>query len=294
MARRKTLQQSSQPPHPIERFEAPTAISTGSPLKLLLGRELVELIADSLEPHRPGFNRAAFVQQAAKGLDKLELKQRGEHIAQAMAAQLDADFEVAAEALISSLGPELSSTAGNGLRVFFYWPHSHYISQFGSEHFASGMRANYELTKRFTAEFSLRPFVIQHETKCLKLLEKWTRDPNPHVRRLVSEGTRPRLPWGMRLPNVQANPTLTLPLLERLKDDPELYVRRSVANHLADILKDQPDAAYETCERWLEEVSAVRIEPQLRKARHWILRHAVRLPAQQGSKRALQLRLAAK
>ena len=82
------------------------------------------------------------------------------------------------------------------------------------------MRANYELTKRFSAEFSIRPFLTKYPDESLKLLKSWTEDPNAHVRRLVSEGTRPRLPWAGRLREFQQNPQRMLPLLELLKDDP--------------------------------------------------------------------------
>lgn len=150
------------------------------------------------------------------------------------------------------------------------------------------MAANYEITKRFTAEFCVRPFLIEHRGECLKLLKRWATDANPHVRRLVSEGTRPRLPWAMRLPEFQSDPSHTLPLLEMLKDDPELYVRRSVANHLADIAKDHPDVAFDVCESWLRELRKSADERRSAN-RRWVVRHAVRLPAKKGVARALEL-----
>jgi len=100
------------------------------------------------------------------------------------------------------------------------------------------MKAQYELTQRFSAEFSIRPFIIHHENRTMDVLYGWMEDGNPHVRRLCSEGTRPRLPWAMKIPSFVSDPGPTLPILEKLKDDPDLYVRRSVANHLGDIGKD--------------------------------------------------------
>ena len=97
----------------------------------------------------------------------------------------------------------------------------------------------------------------------------------------------------MRLREFQANPRFTLPLLERLKDDPELYVRRSVANHLADIVKDHPDVAFEVCRRWLREVSSAKVQRETANARLWMIRHAVRLPAKKGDQRATTLQTAA-
>lgn len=280
--------------HPAERFQAPGTILTGVPLKELMGRDLIRLIGESFAAVVPSFRRRPFESEAIQGLDGLELSGRATHIARALASRLPSDFDSAAPLLMASLGPELTATEGNGLAPFFYYPHAAFIAEFGVDHFESGMRANYELTKRFTAEFSLRPFLVRHRDRCLALLKRWARDPNPHVRRLVSEGTRPRLPWAMRLREFQDDPRFTLPLLDQLKDDPELYVRRSVANHLADVLKDHPDIAYETCERWLDEVAAERVDPETADHRRWMIRHAVRLPAKKGDPRANALRQVAR
>lgn len=210
-------------------------------------------------------------------------------ISHAMAEQMPDSFDDVAPLLVKSFGPPLEQTDGNGLAPFFYFPHTHLIAAYGASSFESGMTANYEITKRFTAEFSIRPFLIQHRSKCLKVLKRWARDDNAHVRRLVSEGTRPRLPWAMRLPEFQADPNLSLPLLELLKDDAELYVRRSVANHQGDIAKDHLQAALDVCEAWLEEVRRSDDEA-VADHRRWIVRHAIRHPAKKGNARAIQIR----
>ena len=136
-------------------------------------------------------------------------------------------------------------------------------------------------TRRFSAEFSIRFFLLQETERTLARLMEWTRDSDPHVRRLCSEGSRPRLPWAQRLPAFVRDPRPTLPILEALKDDPDLYVRRSVANHLGDIAKDHPQLVFEICERWAGGAS-----PE----RKWLIRHAVRHPAKKGVKAALRLR----
>jgi 3-methyladenine DNA glycosylase AlkC len=208
-----------------------------------------------------------------------------------MARQLPPDFDECGPLLVKAMGPRLVATEGNGLAPFFYLPHSCLIAREGVARFESGMAANYELTQRFSAEFSLRPFLVRHRDRTLKRLKRWARDPNPHVRRLVSEGTRPRLPWAMRLPEFQAEPHHCRPLLEMLKDDDELYVRRSVANHVGDIAKDHADFAFAMCEQWLKESECL---PQPRaENRRWMIRHAVRLPAKKGDRRALRIRAAA-
>ena len=150
--------------------------------------------------------------------------------------------------------------------------------------FEISMKAQYELTRRFSAEFSMRPFLIRWPDRTLTRLLKWTRDPDPHVRRLCSEGARPRLPWAIRIPAFIVDPKPFLPILEAPKDDPDLYVRRSVANHIGDIAKDHPELAFEICRRWLAGAS---------RERKWLIRHALRYPVKKGVKAALQLRKSA-
>jgi 3-methyladenine DNA glycosylase AlkC len=279
--------------HPSQQFQAPDAILQGVPLKDLMGLNLIRLITQTFAEVVPKFDGRSFEQTAMDGLEALELSQRARQIGLALAEQLPQRFSEACPLLVASFGPELTRTEGNGLAPFFYLPHSHLIMERGLADFENGMRANYELTKRFSAEFSIRPFLTKYPDQSLMLLRSWTKDPNAHVRRLVSEGTRPRLPWAGRLREFQQNPQRMLPLLDLLKDDPELYVRRSVANHLADILKDHPDVIYETCEQWLKEIAKKSTPAEIVKSRKWMIRHAVRLPAKKDDARALELRVKA-
>ncbi len=266
--------------HPAERFIAPSTITRGSPLKDLLDARAVDLIAESLALAIPGFVRKDFIRQAGDGLNALELKPRAAHIATAMAAQFDADPRVAATQFIASLGPKLGATAGFGLKPFFYLPHASFIHGHLRD-WEAGIAANYALTTRFTAEFSIRPFLVREQDRTLARLAEWVADPDPHVRRLVSEGTRPRLPWAEHLSAFIADPAPVLPLLDLLVDDGDLYVRRSVANHLGDIAKDHPELAFSVCRRWLKQASP---------GRAWTVRHAVRHPAKHGVAAALALR----
>jgi len=147
------------------------------------------------------------------------------------------------------------------------------------------MNAQYELTKRFTCEYSIRPFIINDEARTMNVLYKWMNDPDPHVRRLASEGTRPRLPWAMKIDSFVNDPSPSISILEQLKNDSDLYVRRSVANHVGDIAKDNLDLALDLCENWLGDAST-----ELK----WVIRHAVRNPLKKGNERAIELRKAAK
>jgi 3-methyladenine DNA glycosylase AlkC len=163
--------------------------------------------------------------------------------------------------------------------AFLYLPHSMYIAAHGLPHLDDAMRAQHALTQRFTAEFSLRPYLLHHREATLKHLRAWAQDNNAHVRRAASEGTRPRLPWAPRLPAFQKDPTFALPLLDALKDDPSSYVRRSVANHLGDIAKDHPGVATDIARNWLRGASA---------DREALVRHGLRFLVKQGHAGALE------
>lgn len=278
--------------HPIDRFEAPRSITAGQPLKDLFDVKLVRLIGESLLAVHPQFDMAAFESAACDDLAPLTMMQRAAQFADAMAAQLPGDFAAASELLVASFGPRQTRTEGMGLRPFFYMPHSTFIAKYGVGEFEHGMAANLELTTCFTAEFSVRPFILAYQDQALELLMEWTRHDNPNVRRLCSEGSRPRLPWASRLPVLQKDPELTKPLLEALKADSSLYVRRSVANHLGDLCKDHPQWVFDLCARWIDEVADGPADAA--KERHWMVRHAVRHPAKKQVPQALELRLRAK
>ncbi len=219
-------------------------------LKHFFDRARVEAIAAQLGAAWPGFPRATFVREAVVGLTRLELLDRGRHIAAAMARALPADYPRALDVVLRSLGPPLVASEGNGMAPFHYLPHVIYIGAHGLGHVELSLAAQRELTRRFSCEWSIRAYLEAHPAATLAALTRWTNDPDHHVRRLVSEGTRPRLPWAPRLRRFQDDPSPVLALLERLKDDPSEYVRRSVANNLNDIAKDHPAVVIATCTRW--------------------------------------------
>ncbi|MDX9732466.1 MAG: DNA alkylation repair protein, partial [Bdellovibrionales bacterium] len=158
-----------------------------------------------------------------------------------------------------------------------------FIQVYGLNHLAPSLEALKEITILFTGEFAVRPFIKKYPQKTLAFLKACAKSDNAHVRRWASEGSRPRLPWGERLDLVIQNPTLTLEILELLKHDPELYVRKSVANHLNDISKDNPKVAIETLKRWSK---ASRGQDQNIA---WITRHALRTLIKKGDPAALAL-----
>lgn len=249
-------------------------------LKTFYDRRKVVQIADMIRSAYPTFDHTAFVKTATKGLAQLELVPRARHIMRALRQYLPDDFEKAARILKSALGERLPKTDGVGMAPFIYMPWVLYVAEYGLDHLETSLGLQYEITKRFTAEFSLRFFIERYPRETFARLHVWAHDPDVHVRRLVSEGTRSRLPWAPRLKLVQQDPTPVLELLELLKDDPELYVRRSIANNLNDIGKDHPEILFETCRRWLQDAT-----PE----REWLVKHALRSAVKRGEAGALKV-----
>ncbi|TXT36956.1 MAG: putative DNA alkylation repair enzyme [Comamonadaceae bacterium] len=248
------------------------------PLKNQYGADVPRAIAAMIAAVHPAFNSAGFVREVLDGYDRLELMPRGKKMTRALRAYLPDDYSRAVAILLDSLDQPHGRDPGLSLASFLYLPHTQFVAEYGLAHFELSMRAQHALTQRFTAEFSIRPFLLHHPEATLAQLMAWTADPSAHVRRLVSEGTRPRLPWAPRLRQFQADPTPVLALLERLKDDPELYVRRSVANNLNDIGKDHPEVLAHTAQAWLQDATA---------ERSWIVGHALRSAVKRGETAAL-------
>jgi 3-methyladenine DNA glycosylase AlkC len=251
-----------------------------APLKHILNEDAVRWLAEGLATADPKFDRRRFIAACIDGLERLDLKARAGHIAAAMHACLPADFPEAARIVAASLGPENPPMGQTGLQVLRYMPHDCFIARYGLDCPQAAFRLQEKLTKRFSCEFSIRFFIERHPEAAGAQLKKWARDGNAHLRRLVSEGTRPRLPWAPRLRAFQKDPTPVIALLEELKDDPARYVRRSVANNINDIGKDHPGLAVELCRRWL-----IGAPP----GRRWIVKHAMRDLVRKSHAGALEL-----
>jgi 3-methyladenine DNA glycosylase AlkC len=241
---------------------------------------VVRSIAADLRRAWPPFRARRFIAECLDGLAPLSLTDRAAHIAKAMRGHLPAEFPRVARILERSLGPTHPTTDSFGMAPFKYMPHALIVASDGLSHFDAAMTLQHAITQRFTAEFSIRAFLNAHPDATYARLVEWSTDPSPHVRRLVSEGTRPRLPWAPRLRHFQKDPTPVLALLERLKDDDTLYVRRSVANSLNDIAKDHPDLVVDVCRRWLTDASP---------DRRWVVTHALRSLVKAGHPGALDL-----
>jgi 3-methyladenine DNA glycosylase AlkC len=236
------------------------------PFKNLLNAELVRASAAALTRAWPAFDRKHFERVAGKGLDALEMKARAMQIADALEVVLPQNFDAACSVIEAALAPPIEidglssqrDVATHGLAGWIVWPLGEFVARRGLDQPERALRALHALTQRLTAEFAIRPLIVAHPALVFDMLLEWTRDPSPHVRRLASEGSRPRLPWGLQLKTLIADPSPCWPILAALHDDPSAYVRRSVANHLNDIAKDHPQLVVDWVQRHLPDASAER------------------------------------
>ncbi len=252
-----------------------------------VNNKAVEHLADKISINYPEFNRESFCESIIPNLNDLGLFERLDLITKKLKKFLPEDFTIAANILIKSLDREIVEdrsdldgvdlSSGNGFIVISL---TNYISDYGMNNFDLSMLALCEMTKRFSSEGSIRHFLIKFPNKTIEVLKKWAIDENVHVRRLVSEGTRPRLPWAIRLQSYVEDPTPILKFLELLKDDKELYVRRSVANNLNDIAKDNPEIVVNILKGWSHDKSAEMT---------WLIKHALRSLIKQGNPGALDI-----
>jgi len=251
-----------------------------------ISEKSVHALALRLKANWKPFNTRKFEQMVFAELPVLGLGERIQLVRRALKAVLPDDFRKAVPIMVDSLGPEipeggLENVDLAGPTGFIVMSQTAYVARYGLDHFDLSMSAFYEMTRRFSAEGSIRYFILQHERQTLKQLDEWTQDDNFHVRRLVSECTRPRLPWMIRLPKYVQNPAPVIKLIDKLKHDPSLYVRRSVANNLNDIAKDNPDIVTTTLQRWNKKQSSNEMQ--------WLTRHALRTLVKQGNPEALTL-----
>ena len=225
-----------------------------------------------------GFDEQGFRASINSKLSSLTFSERAALIRDCLWEYLPKDYPRALEIILNALPPELPDCEFTGYDGFIILPQNDFVAKYGLEHYDLSMQALYQMTKRFSAEGAIRAFILNNPKRTLTILSEWAEDDNCHVRRLVSEGTRPRLPWTMQLKPFIEDPRPVLALLEKLKTDPVLMVRRSVANNLNDIAKDNPDLVVKTLRRWK------RINDE---GTQWIIRHAARTLVKQGNKDVL-------
>jgi 3-methyladenine DNA glycosylase AlkC len=244
--------------------------------KHLFGRELLDRLSRALSHVYVDFDQKAFIGLIPQ-LETLEMKPRVQLIREELRRQLPQDYKKAL-AILTQV------TQSKNLDGFDLWPISDFIQTYGLDEPVLSLEALKELTSLFSSEFAVRPFLKHRPTETLQFLKKCALDSNEHIRRWASEGSRPRLPWGERLQEFVRDPSPTLPILELLKFDPEIYVRKSVSNHLNDIAKDHPEKVIQILEKW-KKAAGTEHETKLL----WIIRHSLRTLIKAGHPEALEL-----
>ena len=226
------------------------------------------------------FDKTSFVKDIAQGVDALELKARLDLFSDCLQKYLPDDYDRAIQIMLACLGEE--NLEETGMFTEFYWlmPFATFVEKHGLNDLELSLQAIAEITKRNTGEFAIRPYLERYPDEAFKQMLEWSTDENFHLRRLASEGSRPRLPWAKKLDAVIENPELSLPILENLKDDSVKFVQKSVANHINDMLKDNYGFAMELLNDWAKEAT---------KERKWIIKHALRKERKNANPEALRL-----
>lgn len=231
----------------------------------------------------PSFEGTNFHNEVVAGFPALELKARIEHIRKCLQKYLPQDYKTAVNILLTALPAPLNEDlTDNDFGDFIYAPYNDFVAHYGctQENLSFSLAALKEMTKRFSAEDAIRYFLNTFPKETLTELEKWTKDSNYHVRRLCSEGTRPKLPWSQKI-NIATEDAL--PLLHNLYADKTRYVTRSVANHLNDMAKTQPDMVLQTLKSWKKS------KKQNPAEMDFLLKHALRTLIKNGNQEALAL-----
>lgn len=244
--------------------------------KHAINKSVLTNMAASIKKVYPTFDEKLFV-SINRELEKLELKARVRLVREQLKTQLPKRYSEALEILLKSL-------QSNNLSGFDLWPYTEFIQTYGLDDFSLSLNALYKITELFTAEFAVRPFLKKYPTETLAYLKKCSTDANVHIRRWASEGSRSRLPWGERLDDFIKDHKPTIPILENLKFDSELYVRKSVSNHLNDMAKDHPELVIQILKKWQANSSK-----EHEKKIDWIIRRALRTLIKDGNPKALEL-----
>lgn len=219
----------------------------------------------------PAFQKNKFYKDVIFELEKYELMQRLRNTALLFHKYLTNDYRKNVEIL-----KEVVKNEPPHFRNLIF---PDYVQLFGIDDYEFSLDALTYFTQFSSSEFAVRHFILKDEKRTIQEMEKWSKSDNFHIRRLASEGSRPRLPWSFKLHSIDKNPKITSKILENLKEDKELYVKKSVANHLNDFSKDYPNFVLETLKTWdLNNLDSL-----------WIAKHATRTIVKQGNKDALKL-----
>lgn len=233
----------------------------------LFGANLAKILADKIQPVYPDFKSTAFVGAVGTLTDGKTYTQRIEIVADELHRFLPPQYPQALKILCKILGPE--NPEETGMFTHYYWlmPVGKFVEKYGLDDYDASMQAIAEITKRNTGEYAIRPYIRHNPKKALAYMKAWAQSDNFHLRRLASEGLRPKLPWAPKLDTFTTDPAPVFAILEYLKEDPVKFVQKSVANHLTDYLKVNPEPARALIARWRSSDNS---------NTQWIVKHATR------------------
>lgn len=248
------------------------------PFKNSFSKKSVEVLANELHKIDSNFNKTLFKRNINKELEKLELKDRVRLISNQLQYifndELGYTYKKTIQVLLKTL--KVKDTPFTGFQT---WPFSQYIEDYGTNDLKTSLKAMYTVTKLFTSEFCIRPFLQKYPEEVFETLLDWSNDDCEHIRRFVSEGTRPNLPWGLKVPEINKNLKRNIKLLELLKYDKHEYVIKSIANHLNDISRLDENLYLRTVQKWDKDENISKK----------IIRHSARTLLKQGHPKALKL-----
>jgi 3-methyladenine DNA glycosylase AlkC len=242
-------------------------MSTSYSITEKFGKNLALILSQKIKPVNPGFRSTDFVSGIEENCPGLTYIQRVNLIADELHATLPGDYPSAVSILLTILGEENPDETGMFSHYYWILPIGKYVEKFGLQHFDLSMHAIGEITKRNTGEYAIRPYIRQYPDKTLRHMKCWAMSDNFHLRRLSSEGFRPKLPWATKLDIFIDEPEPVFELLDILKEDPIRFVKKSVANHITDWLKVNPGPTIQFIQKWQQSNN---------KHTQWILHHATR------------------
>ncbi len=221
----------------------------GTLLKDIFSSQFFDELGAAAKVSLPQFHKKKFLDLVYNDTwNEKALKERVRHIAQALQHFMPKEFSQSSAQLLQLTDVLQKKRGGTGGFEFMFLPD--FVELYGQHDYKNSIKCIERITPFISCEYAIRPLIIQYEKEAITQLIAWSKHKNHHVRRLASEGSRPRLPWGMALPKYKKDPTPILPILHQLKNDPSEYVRRSVANNLNDIAKDNPDIVIKIAEVW--------------------------------------------
>ena len=231
------------------------------------GENLAELLGDKIINVYKDFDKTRYTQTIKKECKNLGYTKRIELHADILRELLPESYSEAIKILIAILGEENPKETGMFTNYYWVMPIGKFIEKYGLEDFDSSLEAIQEVTKRNTGEYAIRPFLRKFPQKTITIMQSWAKSTNFHVRRLASEGSRPRLPWSTKLDVFVADPEPVFKILETLMEDDVKFVQKSVANNLTDYLKVNKPATVEFIKKFSNSGN---------KNTQWIIKHATR------------------